>query len=66
MATVKPPEVDWEELFEEIENKYPINNEPFVTYGLYEDLESLGDPVAQATHDRPLCGHRQVTIQDTM
>jgi len=43
MATVKPPEVDWEELFEEIENKYPINNEPFVTYGLYEDLESLAD-----------------------
>lgn len=43
MAAAEKIETDWEELFKELDEEYPTNYEPFVTYGSYGDLQDAAD-----------------------
>ena len=45
MVAAEKLEVDWDQLFMELDDKYPTNYEPFVTYGSYEDLQDVADSI---------------------
>lgn len=43
MATAEKLEIDWKQILKELDEKYPVNYESFVTYGSYEDLQDAAD-----------------------